>query len=165
MGYTHYWSYDENLDKAALSRALLDAKKITDAVQQRRIVLRGGLGKGEPEISEWGIWLNGDGEKGLDHETFAFPMTPDMAKRAKELHGGLWDFTKTARKPYDLAVCAILLVLKHHLGNQIRIASDGDRKADEWLPAEDLVSEVLGYDQQFAQEDTIVWRQKAIQPK
>ena len=155
MGYTHYWSYDENFNRQRLSRALLDTAKIVKAVRERGIVLCGGLGEGEPDISEWGILLNGDKSQELDHETFMFPMDKELVVEAKALHGGLWDFCKTARKPYDLAVCAILLVLKHHLGNQIRIASDGKREPDGWLPAEALVKEVLGYDVEFVKEDTL----------
>lgn len=154
MGYTHYWSYDENLNRQNLSHALVDAAKVVRAVQEQGIVLCGGLGEGEPEISEFGIVLNGDASQDLDHETFMFPMRPEFADRAKKLHGNLWDFTKTARKPYDLAVCAILLVLKHHLDNQIRISSDGDREEDEWLPAEQLVEGLLGYQVEFNCEKT-----------
>lgn len=155
MGYTHYWSYDEDLNRQNLSHALVDAAKVVRAVQEQGIVLCGGLGEGEPEISEFGIMLNGDASQDLDHETFKFPMSPEYAAGTKERLGSLWDFTKTARKPYDLAVCAILLVLKHHLGNQIRISSDGDREEDEWLPAEHLVEGLLDYQVEFNREETI----------
>ena len=153
MGYTHYWSHDDDLDPSALIRALNDCREVAEAVLKRGIVLRGPDGTGEPEISELGIDLNGDGEE--SHETFSFPVQGETAERAKRLYGYLWAFCKTARKPYDLAVCAMLLVFKHHLGKQLRLDSDGGRQPDEWLPAERLVKEVLGYEVRFRREKTM----------
>ena len=45
-----------------------------------------------------------------------------------------FDFCKTARKPYDVVVCAALLAIKHHQGDNVEIRSDGDF-GDEWQPA------------------------------
>jgi len=73
------------------------------------------------------IRFNGKGEEG--HETFLF----ETGKNSNE-------FCKTARKPYDLAVCEILLVLKAHLPN-FTMKSDGfwtskeNPKLDENWPA------------------------------
>ena len=158
MGYTHYWSHDENLDPSALIRALNDCREVAAAVQNRGIILRGPDGTGEPEVSELGIDLNGDGEE--SHETFSFPIRGEDAQTAKRLYGCRWAFCKTARKPYDLAVCAMLLVFKHHLGDQVRLASDGRRRPDEWLPAERLVKDVLGYEVRFRAENTMPARRK-----
>lgn len=36
-----------------------------------------------------------------------------------------FQFCKTARKPYDTAVTACLLLAKHHFGSAIEITSDG----------------------------------------
>jgi hypothetical protein len=58
-----------------------------------------------------GVSFNGIGEKG--HETFHF-------KAGKKSD----DFCKTARKPYDLPVSEILLVLKAHLPS-FELSSDG----------------------------------------
>ena len=55
MGYTHYYSYDQPLNGPALFAALQDAKKILEAVQARGIVLRGGLGTGEPALRLLGV--------------------------------------------------------------------------------------------------------------
>lgn len=156
MGYTHYWSHDEKLDEKALAEAVVDVKKVADAVAAKGIVLRDGSGEGAPVFSDDRICFNGDGQENLDHETFLFPLGGKDALLAKRLHGCYWDFCKTARKPYDLAVCATLLVLKHHLGSQLRISSDGGRHQLEWLPAERLVKEALGYQVEFVREETMV---------
>jgi len=155
MGYTHYWSHDEELDRAALSRALVDVDKVVKAVQARGIAIRGPSGFDNPLVSEQGVEFNGDAQTGEDYETFSFPLQGDGLTHAKRLHRCPWAFCKTARMPYDLAVCAALLVLKHHLGSQMRLSSDGDRVPDEWLPAEALVQETLGYVATYKREHTL----------
>lgn len=57
------------------------------------------------------IRFNGMGENG--HETFLFKLDSEK-----------FNFCKTARKPYDLPVCKILLVLKHYMPN-LELSSDG----------------------------------------
>ena len=155
MGYTHYWSHDVNLDKQKLFAAMLHAVRIVEAAKAKGIELAGPSGEGEPMLDE-GIALNGVGEE--SHESFVFPNNPhdQFYKYTNAEHPGrLWAFCKTARKSYDIVVCAILLVMKHHLGNQLRVASDGGREEDEWIPAENLVREVLGYEVQFQEEETL----------
>jgi len=65
-----------------------------------------------------GISLNGTKEFG--HESFNLP----------EFFSAGSDFCKTARKPYDTVVVACLIVLKHYLGDNVRVASDGD--SEDW---------------------------------
>ena len=65
----------------------------------------------EPEVSQTQVWVNGKGEDG--HETFAFH--PD---------GRGFRFCKTARKPYDLPVCEMLLILKRFIP-VLDLRSDG----------------------------------------
>ena len=55
--------------------------------------------------------------------------------------------TKTAFRPYDLAVTAFLVVVKHHLRSEILIESDG--RACQWADALAICQEVLGYGQGF----------------
>lgn len=64
-----------------------------------------------PAYGDVGIQFNGIGNDA--HETFCF--------KAMEKSD---DFCKTARKPYDLPVCEILLVLKAHLPS-FELSSDG----------------------------------------
>jgi hypothetical protein len=62
-------------------------------------------------------------------------------KQANE-KGLMFEFCKTARKPYDIMVCCVLLAAKHHLKARVSVSSDGD--LDEWQPAIDLYEKVLG---------------------
>ena len=72
--------------------------------------------------------FNGDASKGEDHETFAFEIGQSKSY-----------FCKTARKPYDLAVCLCLLTIKFHLKGT-EISSDGER---EWIPIFDTYKEIF----------------------
>lgn len=113
MGYTHYWEtpqhgfsereweYIANIAAAAIE----DAKRGDIAVayefdEPHRA----------PVIGSSTIHFNGIGEEG--HETFYI---------ARE--GQKWEFCKTARKPYDVVVCAVLLALRD-MGADV--SSDGD---------------------------------------
>lgn len=64
----------------------------------------------EPLFSEHEICFNG--VRDLGHETFYLST-----------RGSDFEFCKTARKPYDTAVVAILCLLHHHTG--IDVSSDG----------------------------------------
>ena len=80
------------------------------------------------------------------HEPFGLSLV-------KELGGGgndkfLFDFCKTAYKPYDLAVICALIIAKHHLKEQIRISSDGT--LEQWKDGIVLCEKVLGYGVGFA---------------
>lgn len=75
------------------------------------------------------------------HETFCLEQKQDT-KRESE-NGYYFNCTKTAYKPYDLAVNVCLIIAKHHLKNQIIIHSDGDLL--QWSDAIQLCEHFLGY--------------------
>ena len=137
MGLTHHWKYRKHLPKRRLVEAVLDIKAVAEVLQQRGIALAGPNGKGDPVfavIGNVGVAFNGAGENA--HESFSFPNFPEQA-----------DFCKTARKPYDLAVTAALVVLKHHLRESITVGSD--EVTGHFRPAKDLCQEILGYGEEF----------------
>jgi hypothetical protein len=71
-----------------------------------------------------------------------------ISGRANE--AGLWfDFCKTARKPYDLPVCACLIVLQHYFGDQFRVSSDGGIDTQSWPSARELCLKLFGYGDDF----------------
>ncbi|PWC64028.1 hypothetical protein TSH7_10065 [Azospirillum sp. TSH7] len=77
------------------------------------------------------IWIEGTGPAGTDlgHESFVLNRTKDRA------------FCKTARKPYDLVVCAVLAVAQMVAPDAISVTSDGD--SDDWWPAIEWASLTL----------------------
>lgn len=164
MGYTHYWRF-KNLPKnieagaekfAAASELFQEGlKRLGGKCKVTRyeynpdwslksahdeevpMILRGGNGFGEPKIDNTHIIFNGDGSKDLDHETFYVTMDYD-AEDAK------FSFCKTARKPYDTAVCLALLCLEHEFGDDITVSSDGNRESGEagWGLAKEIFAEI-----------------------
>jgi len=87
------------------------------------------------------IRFNGVDDAG--HETFS--ISSDCMAQG-------FDFCKTAEKPYDIAVCACLIICKHWFPD-IKVSSDGDM--GDWEPAIDVVRTILGeeYVQDFSIDD------------
>lgn len=86
------------------------------------------------------------------HESFWLEVNetmPDYQKKdGKNL---IFNFTKTAYKPYDLAVTAVLVILKHHFGDKILVRSDGDLK--DWRDGSMYCQMVLGYGSRFTLDE------------
>jgi len=81
----------------------------------------------------------------MSHETFYLPRVyePQDWQRPDE-RGRYFDFCKTARKPYDLAVTASLIALQHHFP-EVGVSTDGT--GDDWTAGLALCRSVLGYGQ------------------
>ena len=82
------------------------------------------------------------------HETFYFPRVnnPEYDFQLKQ-DDYVIDFTKTAYKPYDLAVNVALIIAKHHLGDRIYIHSDGEDK--HWEDGRRICQAKFGYGADF----------------
>lgn len=122
MGYTHYWKFKMNpkdcndgskkfakavkLLKKCLAKVPAEIEVETDDTTNTvkvPFVLKGGNGEGEPKFTDEIVCFNGDAQKGYDHETCYLALNNDDYE---------FDFCKTARKPYDVAVCLTLLCFK-----------------------------------------------------
>lgn len=130
MGYTHYWNYKKKSDN--FDNEFTDVQMdITLGLRHTNdIVLRGGNGLGLPEFTKDRICFNGDGERGLDHETFYFDGEPED-----------FVFCKTNHKPYDFVVCLCLLSLSNRLEG-FEFSSDGD--INEWKPILEFYEKFIG---------------------
>ena len=118
----------------AFKKIKIDLEHVLTCIQKDKdLKLCGGLGEGEPRITDTEVWFNGDASENLDHETFALELfetgnyrtVDDISKE------GVFCFCKTAHKPYDFAVMVSLIVIKHHLGTDFKISSDGGLE-DGW---------------------------------
>lgn len=143
MGYTHYWAYDPKSEafRANFSRLVQDARRIVDWARDTGIEIVGAMGEPDtnPILSESMISLNGSGTD--SHETFHIALDPTP----RELFRGspyARSFCKTARKPYDVVVAAILLRARQTMAPAFVIGSDG-RWDHEWVVARDLVRELF----------------------
>jgi hypothetical protein len=120
MGYTHYWTIHQPIPEELW-------KTICTAAAAASVVWRATTGHSiawesdEPtRACEFGperIRFNGVGEEG--HETFY--LTPE----ATGSH--TIEFCKTAEKPYDSLVTAILAIAESTAAGYISVSSDGDR--------------------------------------
>lgn len=121
MGYTHYWNTEKitKQDKEGYKKALPIVQDILK--RHAALVQYESDDNRPPVVGAREIRFNGIGENA--HETFMFCnkvvqyvfSDGSKVKRA---------FCKTARKPYDVVVCEVLLVLKRFLPN-LTISSDG----------------------------------------
>jgi hypothetical protein len=119
MGYTHYWRKEESNP--------INKTKLKDAIN----VMRNIANDNKDILADWDgekkfrnhvsmVRFNGSAIDNNDHETFAILKNWD----------GSFCFCKTARKPYDKVVTACLVVLKHFLGDDVKVSSDGNK--EEW---------------------------------
>ena len=99
MGYTHYWSHDKAIEDDVWNKiakeAMVVARKSSARIQYEYD------DESLPCFDSQQVRFNGVDDEG--HETFQ--LTPDPISFA---------FCKTAVKPYDTIVVAILIIAKHH---------------------------------------------------
>lgn len=165
MGYTHYWrrpvgmDFSENVWKTLcedVNRMIAALPKNTDTAggayrADPLFVVPEASGDTSRIVTETAIGFNGDdGPEGegkeyadLSHETIVIekncPPQPDYRRGDSEYFA----FCKTARKPYDLLVVAVLFRARM-LVNWLDVSSDG--YYNEWLPGMLFAQEVLGKD-------------------
>lgn len=138
MGYTHYWtpkkSTKEEFKKFSdtckkLHKNLPKTSNTAGGYHSKtELKIFGGSGEGKPQFTTKEVCFNGDEANNLDHETFYIGLTHNE-----------WTFCKTARKPYDLLVCACLLAARDIL--KFDVSSDGD--FEDWKPAIDFYVETI----------------------
>jgi hypothetical protein len=125
----------------------LDAKKICDYANANGIRIRNGNGEAEPEFTEFYFSINGDAEaftsdgRDLAHESFYWAGIPTQSEWRKD-EPDFFEFCKTAMKPYDAVVTAILIRAKTIYGSCVRISSDGDWH--EWQAGRDMYEAIFG---------------------
>ena len=147
MGYTHYWNFkgkvapkdikdgDKKFKKAVdLSKKCLETCNGKTRypnwgddryTKEEPMVLAGGNGLGKPTITDTLICFNGERKNDNWHETCYI-----------DLNEPGWTFCKTARKPYDTAVCLALLSFKDAFGDDFEYSSDGGD--EEWEYAKEI---------------------------
>jgi hypothetical protein len=73
------------------------------------------------------------------------PVQPDYQyeyKKGTDRENEIFEFCKTAYKPYDAVVTAVLIRAKEIYGTVVEIYSDGNW--DEWRAGRDLYERVFG---------------------
>lgn len=124
MGYTHYWTQKRgftNLEwqdvvkdlAAIVTTAIAEGVAIADTHGETRMV---GI---QIDRDGSGRWAGFNGFKDESHESFLI----------EQKRGG-WNFCKTARKAYDVAVTACLIYLESYHPERFSVSSDGT--PDDW---------------------------------
>ena len=141
MGYTHYWRVNNQGDQQAYSDALIDMAEI---VRQSPVPLGNNHGEsGGPELTD--RWLGFNGIDEAAHETALFyARLADYEQPEWNKADGSWvfNFCKTARKPYDVVVTAVLCRLAECGTDNVIISSDGE--AADWEAGQRLATGILG---------------------
>ena len=171
MGYTHYWKFnsDYEINSEKWKEIINDFNKIldvetnipendkydgTDGMTRLRNILEQDSDQ-RLEITDKEIRFNGREENDRGHETISLQRKSDKSLQDPTDKKYIFDFCKTARKPYDIVVCCLLVILKHRLGNMIEISSDGRDGTNDgvyyevdgaWSNAIKLCVENLSYD-------------------
>ena len=120
MGYTHYFQLHEKPTDEQWNQFINDVDALL-------------LANDVPIDNEstWDrIFLNGVDED--SHETFVIDRNSTR-----------WDFCKTARKPYDDVVSAILIAARYNFGDKFSLSSDGTW--EDWQEGCNLIKHTLGY--------------------
>ena len=121
MGYTHYYKIPSKMDKVRFEVLTTDVKIILESAKDLGIELANGHGEEgtEPTVTNDLIIFNGVEDD--SHETLYIAREDEEAKE----NGLVFNFCKTARKPYDTIVVAVLVAVKKHFPES-EISSDGD---------------------------------------
>lgn len=115
MGYTHYYTGLRNLTEEERDNL---SESIVHIVEATKVPLAGWDGANKLAFDDEGrVHFNGVGADG--HETFSFPT------------GDGFNFCKTASKPYDEVVTAILIAADTICPGAFDISSDGN--IEDWV--------------------------------
>lgn len=109
MGYTHYWKGEIKDWRSA-------SMNIARILHASHVPLGDREGNGVPDINEESISFNGRGAGA--YETCCISRSQEFT------------FCKTARRAYDTAVTAVLLIAAHYGEDSFKLTSDGD--GEDW---------------------------------
>ena len=132
MSYSHYFEIVKRPNQEIWAQLMLDVQKFFRNLPTSGELsdmgydvihlpfLCGPMGDKKPICNTQRISFNGNEHEDMSYETFTLlPKKMD-------------DYCKTGRKPYDFAVCAVLIIAYNHLPDLLLVRSDGD--TDEWTP-------------------------------
>lgn len=145
MGFSHYLYRPKQLDKNKFSEAVKDCKKVCESIKAPITYFDTYFDKDEEGdgniFSSNTISFNGIGEDA--HEPFIVHQDFPLEGYVQWDEDKIFQFCKTARKPYDTAVVTCLIILYHYFGDEIKICSDGF--PEEWKTGLQAVQDCLGY--------------------
>lgn len=154
-GFVHAWSIQADISepewKAMYADMILVLRAASKQLELDRsgddlAVLRGPEGLGHLALDVGQIAFNGNAFLGQAGEAFSVERHARHNVLARVGRGGGRRTVRrcdTAGHPYDLAVCAVLLVILRHLGDGVRLGTSGSLRSG-WGAAAALVRATLG---------------------
>ena len=163
MGYTNYFKPTRQVSDKEFNKFVTACRKLHKNLPEKTNMAGGyyedhpleianGNGTGKPEFKKTHVCFNGKGEE-LSHETFYIDA---------ENSEPLFNFCKTARKPYDLLVVACLIAAWQFI--DYRFSSDGftdyngKKHIKNLQPAVDFYNEVMKPETPITEE--MLWQQE-----
>jgi hypothetical protein len=135
MGYTHYWDTKPTITKAKWDSFTKAVKILLKGVT---VIQKEYTDSAKPVINSREVRFNGIEDDG--HETF-YMKRVDKPSAWSEDKTVVFNFCKTARKPYDKYATATLLLAHLYLGDEISIDSDGD--VSDWQEGVNLINDKM----------------------
>jgi len=117
MGYTHYFDWERTEDKPMIHNITKKVQNdILNVINRHKDIL-------DPTYTiDCGVVI----------------INGNPAYETLYIEAGISGFCKTNEYPYDIAVCEILLIFKHHYGELFELSSDGF-----WVSRDDLSTYTL----------------------
>ena len=133
MGYTHFFTQLRPVTNEEWTALTTDVGRILTRVQGDGTPLAYEYNEPHlpPSITPNLIRFNGVEDDGL--ETFYLARESEMNVRGQP--GYRFQFCKTGQKPYDSAVCAVLLAMHRNAPGAWDISSDGEIDDEGWQQA------------------------------
>lgn len=136
MGYTHYWSQSRKFTQPEWIAIRKAAQAIVDETDAE---LCWEYDKPEKPLQIDAIAIRFNGAEDDGHETFmltrSVPFPPEYRKDEPD-----FQFCKTARKPYDTPVAAILMATRTIVPDAFEWSSDGWAEEDDMQAAVKLAN-------------------------
>lgn len=164
-GFVHAWTMGAEIDAARWRTMHSDLIVVLRAASRELergrsedtlAVLRGPEGLGHVRIQPDVIAFNGNAFLGEAGDAFSIERVAErgiIARRARDGSRRVVRRCDTRGQPYDLAVCAVLLTLLHHLGGDVRLGTSGSPRHG-WSRAASVVRATLGDCGQLVQMET-----------
>jgi hypothetical protein len=108
------------------------------------VALCGPDGRGDPVVARAMVAFNGDASRNGAADPFRFAQDAGDDGEAAVATTRVQTRCDTALLPYDLAVCAALLIAKYHLGDEFVLRSDGKVEELGWPLAREVAGTALG---------------------
>jgi len=144
MGYTHYWDQAKDFTDRQWKDIQRNAERLL-LTEQAQTTVDADPNGDALVINDEVVRFNGKNYDNLSHETFLLEKkkgdVPEWYSEKEKKKGTVFNFCKTAQKPYDKYVTAMLILADNLAPGVLHITSDG--WFHEWDEGFALANKVL----------------------